>query len=117
MFKADSVWLERLKGNGNAQLNSVVVPAPAMLRDAWLAAADELNAITAEMTEHQICSPVEYANSTGMQFKTPAWQILLHVVNHSTGHRGQVNGLIREAGGVPLGTDLIMFYRAQDGNQ
>jgi uncharacterized damage-inducible protein DinB len=116
MFSADCVWLERLKGNGNAQLNSIVVPGPALLSDAWFDALDTLNILTAAMTEQQIYLPVEYANSSGTQFKTPAWQILLHVVNHSTGHRGQVNGLIREAGGLPLATDLILFYRAQDAN-
>jgi uncharacterized damage-inducible protein DinB len=114
MFAADCVWVERLKGNGAAQLKSIVVPKLSELSDAWFHTLDELIAVTAAMTEPQIYQSIEYSTSAGGLFKTPTWQVLLHVVNHSTGHRGQVNGLIREAGGTPCATDLILFYRARD---
>ena len=33
---------------------------------------------------------IGYTNSQGVPYRTPLWQIVLHVVNHSTHHRGQV---------------------------
>jgi uncharacterized damage-inducible protein DinB len=32
----------------------------------------------------------------GQLARTPAWQIVLHVVNHATLHRGQVMGMLRQ---------------------
>jgi len=43
--------------------------------------------------------------------RTPLWQILLHVVNHATHHRGQVSGFLRAMGHTPPPLDLIAFYR------
>jgi len=38
--------------------------------------------------------------------------ILVHVVNHATYHRGQVTTLLRQLGREPVGTDLITYYRS-----
>jgi uncharacterized damage-inducible protein DinB len=35
---------------------------------------------------------------------------LLHVVNHSTLHRGQVMGMLRQLGKQPPATDIFNFY-------
>jgi uncharacterized damage-inducible protein DinB len=35
--------------------------------------------------------------------------ILLHIVNHSTYHRGQVTTLLRQVGAVPPETDFVVF--------
>ena len=38
-------------------------------------------------------------------------QMLRHVVNHSTYHRGQVTTILRQLGVPPPSTDLIAYYR------
>ena len=43
--------------------------------------------------------------------RTPAWQIVLHVVNHATLHRGQVMGMLRQRRIDPPHTDLMFYYR------
>ena len=47
----------------------------------------------------------------GKQYESPVWQIVLHVVNHATLHRGQVVAMLRQLGMTPPGTDLIYYYR------
>jgi uncharacterized damage-inducible protein DinB len=43
---------------------------------------------------------------------SPLWQMLQHVVNHATYHRGQVTTLLRQLGATPpKSQDLIAFYR------
>ena len=55
---------------------------------------------------------VEYVSILdGQTARTPAWQIVLHVVNHATLHRGQVMGMLRQMGIAPPHTDLMNFYR------
>ena len=43
----------------------------------------------------------------------PAWQIVMHVVNHGTHHRGAVSGFLRAMGKTPPKLDLIAYYFAQ----
>ena len=55
--------------------------------------------------------PVAYSTMEGTPWRQPIWQVLLHVVNHGTHHRGQVSGFLRTLGHTPPVTDLICFYR------
>jgi uncharacterized damage-inducible protein DinB len=59
---------------------------------------------------------VEYTSILdGKMARTPACQIVLHVVNHATLHRGQVMGMLRQNGIAPPNTDLMNFYRELGG--
>ena len=53
-----------------------------------------------------------YRNSKKDQFKQPVYEMLHHLFNHQTFHRGQLVTLFRQLD-VPMipNTDLIAFYR------
>ena len=40
---------------------------------------------------------------------------MLHVVNHSSYHRGQIAAMLRQVGATPRGTDLMLYYRELSG--
>jgi uncharacterized damage-inducible protein DinB len=40
----------------------------------------------------------------------PRWEIIRHSVNHSTLHRGQVVGMLRQLGKQPPNVDIMTFY-------
>lgn len=54
---------------------------------------------------------IEYKNFEGQVFTTLLSDIITHVVNHGSYHRGQISRLIRESGGIPPATDYIVFVR------
>lgn len=56
-------------------------------------------------------SMVEYRTSKGEPFANSARDILFHVVNHTTHHRGQIISDFRQAGIQPLVTDYIFYKR------
>jgi uncharacterized damage-inducible protein DinB len=43
-------------------------------------------------------------------FRVPRWQIVLHAINHSTFHRGQIITMLRSFGVQPPNTDLTAYY-------
>ena len=55
---------------------------------------------------------ISYVNSQDMAFVNTVGEILLHVGNHSTYHRGQIATNCKEQGITPLITDYI-FYKRQ----
>lgn len=52
-----------------------------------------------------------YKNMAGEPYLDNLADILTHLVNHSTYHRGQIMQLIRGLGLTPPGTDFILFAR------
>lgn len=52
-----------------------------------------------------------YKNSNGENFRNKLKDIILHVINHSTYHRGQIAVLVRKADGTPAMTDYIHYKR------
>jgi uncharacterized damage-inducible protein DinB len=53
-----------------------------------------------------------YQNTKKEQFKQPIYQVLLHMFNHSTYHRGQLVTMLRQLGVQKLpSTDFIVWSR------
>ncbi|MEO8795257.1 MAG: DinB family protein [Daejeonella sp.] len=57
----------------------------------------------------------EYINLKGKKFKQNNTEIILHCMNHSTFHRGQVINMLRHVGYTDQSaSDFIMFLREQE---
>ena len=111
VYAADRVWLARLSGS----------PIPAFVTDAdrslsvlqkdWPALLERWTQWAAALTDESVRSSIAYADLKGRQWSQPLWELVLHVVNHGTHHRGQVSGFIRSMGHTPPSIDLIHYYR------
>ncbi len=80
----------------------------AELQKKWEAWADALS-------DGDLERVAEYKLRDGTAGRTPVWQIVMHVVNHGTLHRGQVVAMLRQLGAKPPATDLIFYYRDNAG--
>ncbi|WP_158856041.1 DinB family protein [Lunatibacter salilacus] len=60
---------------------------------------------------YELESVVQYTNSTGKAFTNSVREILFHLVNHSTYHRGQIASDFRQNSLEPLVSDYIKFKR------
>jgi uncharacterized damage-inducible protein DinB len=107
----DLVWIERMYGKSLTSFPTDQLTLATLQSDwpqvwkRWKTYADELTDETAERI-------VAYATFKGIPYRTPAWQIILHVVNHATHHRGQASGFIRALGKKPPVLDLMEYYRS-----
>ncbi|WP_067029995.1 DinB family protein [Allomuricauda sp. CP2A] len=54
---------------------------------------------------------VEYENSEGRTFGNELKDVLFHIVNHSTHHRGQISMDFRGSGIIPEPLDYIFYKR------
>ena len=64
------------------------------------------------MTDDDLLRAKEYRLFSGAAGTSPMWQMVQHVVNHASYHRGQVTTMLRQAGArPPKSVDLITFYR------
>lgn len=111
---AEWIWLERWLGRSPAFPPSDLADF-ASIRTRWQTIDADLNAFVQKLSVADLDRVVEYKNTKGNAFSNSMQQMLQHVVNHSTYHRGQITTMLRQLGATPLTTDLIAFYREQAG--
>jgi uncharacterized damage-inducible protein DinB len=63
------------------------------------------------LKHNKLDSQVEYITTKGEVFKNTIRDILFHVINHSTYHRGQMAVDFRNSGIEPVSGDFIFFKR------
>lgn len=64
-------------------------------------------------TEEELSKPLSCRISSTIDFPYVRWQLIRHVVNHSSIHRGQVIGIMRALGAKPPNID-VMTYLLRD---
>jgi uncharacterized damage-inducible protein DinB len=109
---AEWLWLERWHGRSH----SSIPPASDFtnlesLRRRWDEIERNLLDYVASLTPEEVQRVVQHKTTQGVPQSAPLWQMLQHLVNHGTYHRGQVATMLRQLGAKPISTDLIFFYR------
>ena len=114
VMSAEWVWLARWKG-----MSPTAMPEPwktLMLGDIereWSAFDAELQQFVRSLRDSDLERTVSYRNLAGEPFTTPLSQMMRHVVNHGSYHRGQITTMLRQLGAAAPTTDLIVWYRLQ----
>lgn len=111
IYFADSIWYSRTVDPSVPVPNPNELPSMETLAAGWKSLQNNWEVWTSSLTDHDLDRIVQYKQRDGTPFETPVWQIVLHVVNHATLHRGQVMAMLRQLGAKPPGTDLIFYYR------
>lgn len=107
---AQQMWLSRVLGNPLPRVPNIDdFPDLMSWITAWEETASGLEAFMAGLTDEQLAADLTWSNTRGETFTRPLWQPLLHMVNHSTYHRGQIVSLLRQMGYKAPSTDLIYY--------
>lgn len=110
ILSAERLWLERLE-----QRNQTLPIWPDFdlqgceqqmidLKELWRNYLDN-------KTERDLSETINYKNTKGETFDSRRRDVLLHVIMHSTYHRGQIAADMRAAGFTPPYTDFIHAVR------
>jgi uncharacterized damage-inducible protein DinB len=116
-WSAEQTWLERLQlAEQPVWMESIFSGSFSEACAGWQKSSEALLLFTDKQHDLSITHMTQYADRKGNPYKTPVYQILQHVFNHSTYHRGQMVTMMRQAGVVKIpGTDFILFSRSMKG--
>ena len=67
----------------------------------------------AQLSDERLSERISYLNIKDERWEYTLGQMLQHVVNHSTYHRGQVVTLLRQAGANGVSTDYLLYFDEQ----
>jgi uncharacterized damage-inducible protein DinB len=110
IIAAQHVWLARLEGRPQ---EVEVWPTLDLTACAELMAAthETLRKYVDQLGVASLDRQVHYRNTAGAEFDSKIEDILMHIMMHSTYHRGQVSLLLRDSEAEPAPTDYIAFCR------
>jgi uncharacterized damage-inducible protein DinB len=115
IYAAEWAWYSRCQGNSpTALLTSDGFPDAAAIRAAWTALEVKMRAFVDSLGESGIMRMFDFKLLSQQPGSSPFWQMLQHVVNHASYHRGQVTTMLRQIGAQPgKSMDMIAFYRVK----
>jgi len=108
IYLADRVWQERITA---ADKPLVWDASLAEAAEAWPGIQQAWELWSDGLVDGDLEKNVPYKSISGLPAENTAGEIVTHVVNHATLHRGQVVGMIRQLGTQPPATDFIFYLR------
>jgi uncharacterized damage-inducible protein DinB len=108
---ADRIWYKRVVEPDMEMLPIAELSTIEALTGAWKDLQDRWESWADSAAASDLDRVVIYTMRDGSPGQTPAYQLVLHVVNHATLHRGQVVGMLRQLGVTPPNTDLFFDLR------
>ena len=114
-LSAECVWLLRWNGeNPPGMLAPGGYPDLAAVRHAWTDNEAKMRQFFEPLDEAGLQKVIPYKTFAGLETASPLWQMLQHVVNHASYHRGQVTTMLRQLGAQPpKSLDMIGYYRSR----
>lgn len=108
---AEWLWVRRWRGESPRQVFAPEdFPSLAQIEARWKTVEREQKQFMERLTEEALHERVAYENLQGERWEYTRAQMMQHVVNHSSYHRGQVAALLRQLGKAPAGTDFLLFF-------
>jgi uncharacterized damage-inducible protein DinB len=112
---ADRIWMSRF--TPTVAVPAGGIPQSVSLYPDWDALKRERKTVDAAMIAwadtldpHWLDGDlVWFSRSANRELNQPKWLLITHMFNHQTHHRGQVHGMLTQAGGKPGDTDLFLL--------
>jgi len=113
IWGAEDLWHQRI--NGDTTNKTIAKDFPGKFSDGinlFNEVSLKIIALVEKASDEDFLRVIDYKNMAGQPFSNNLYKIIMHCMNHSTFHRGQIITMLRNAGVTDLfSTDLITYYR------
>lgn len=113
LLLVDRLWLERLRESEAPRpaLDTILFDEFEALRRARAQEDDGLAGFIEGLDEAAFARTVSYASGSGARRSNTRFEILTHLFNHQTHHRGQVHAMLTRLGRPGPELDFIYYLR------
>jgi len=109
IVSAHQIWLERISDQRMSVKVFAVRPYAELLEQI------ELNKVMTSkiLSERSLSDSISYVNTKRQRFSNTIKEMFLHLFNHSSYHRGQINQLLVAEGKLAMVSDYIVYNRTE----
>jgi uncharacterized damage-inducible protein DinB len=106
------IWLERLNGRSPQGFPSWMedLQTVGQIHERWNLAERDMRTYLGTLDQAGLSRPLSDTNLKGERLTYPLGQILFHLANHQTYHRGQVTTLLRQLGAAAVAVDFLVYF-------
>lgn len=116
ILSGEWIWLMRWQGiSPTSMLDPADFPSVHSLRTKWAEVESEQADFINRVTNDSLAMVIAYVNTMGEGWKYPLGQMMQHIVNHSSYHRGQVTTMLRQLGAEAVPLDFLVFIDMKSG--
>jgi uncharacterized damage-inducible protein DinB len=109
MYAVDELWFLRINGKSVNSIESKQFKTIQEINDAFTHLHNEI--LEFLNLKDDLEETVVYNNTKGQRFSNSIREIIYHIVNHGTYHRGNISAMIRQLGYQGISTDYIYYLR------
>ena len=106
LINAQQIWNARI-----TYKEKLGVHAEHTLQECKRIDSENYNETLEILKNHELTENILYSNSKGTEFNNTIQQILFHIANHFSHHKGQIISDLRQNGIIPIVTDYIFYKR------
>jgi uncharacterized damage-inducible protein DinB len=108
LLESDWLWLKRFEGIPIAEIPSWQVDSAMEIYREWKVIQDDTLKII-RMLVGEEDKKIRFITRKGIWYDMPVEDLIIHITNHGTYHRGQLTHMLRVVGQQPVGTDYFIF--------
>lgn len=109
---AEWIWLKRWQGTSpTARPDAEQYPTMEKLKSFWEAVDRERDSLLGGLDDARLRASLAFQDLAGTPYSMPLVELMQHLANHSTYHRGQVTTMLRQVGAKPVALDMLYFFR------
>jgi uncharacterized damage-inducible protein DinB len=109
MLAVDELWFERMKESGQEHAGEKIGWPVKQFILAYDRLLTDLRNFVHNIED--VNKIVSYKNSKGEKWSNTIFEIIQHIINHGTYHRGNITAMLHQAGYRSISTDFIYFLR------
>src|SRR5262245_32845651 len=107
---AQWIWLSRWRGESPTRIETHEdYPTRDSVLLRWPLVHSAITDFLGTQSQKALARDVQYRNMRGELFSVPLGELMLHVIDHSTYHRGQLNTMIKHAGGQTANVSFHVY--------
>lgn len=114
LLVGDRIWMRRLTGTGEAptRLDAILFERLEELRAARASEDERMCNYVSGLSASDLDESFAYATTSGQPYRQHRWEVLAHLFNHQTHHRGQAHAILTRLGvAEPPPLDLLIMQR------
>jgi len=117
MMSSERMWRKRWHGEKGEFLAPKDFPTVASIREYWVDVEKNMRGFLAEQMDESLLREITFTNPKGETFTLPLWQMMAHVPNHNTHHRGELAAMFALMNVPHPEEEVVQYYLVKSGQK